>query len=252
MRLSKKDRTACLHAIEHTTHPSALLPAVTAAEAVLRGESHPNFVRWSVANANRPMVFFLRAAGAMSILLGLALDAVLVLSSWSRFWRLAALPLFIMGVATLVAAWDGLSLGLYLRDRRQVRPWDQAVDLEAGGGAAGGMGGGRRPSLATSYRKHSRAESASSVFSAVDPLRKPGLQSFGPRNDGFADEPWAEQYARKLLLWRVWDLTASAQSKNVRALQGKVARRAAWSAAGVSVVLAVATCLVPSFPMIGL
>jgi hypothetical protein len=33
--LSRKDRALCLHALQHTTHPSALQPAVTIAEAAL-------------------------------------------------------------------------------------------------------------------------------------------------------------------------------------------------------------------------
>ncbi|KAI0013202.1 hypothetical protein F4779DRAFT_613731 [Xylariaceae sp. FL0662B] len=36
----------CIHAVQHTTHPSAPLPAFTAAEAALRGRNRPGFVRW--------------------------------------------------------------------------------------------------------------------------------------------------------------------------------------------------------------
>lgn len=50
LRLTPQDRTACIRAVEQTTHPSALLPAFAAAEAMLRGRCHPAFVWWSASN----------------------------------------------------------------------------------------------------------------------------------------------------------------------------------------------------------
>jgi hypothetical protein len=236
--LSKADRTACLHAIEHTTHPSALLPAFTTAEAVLRGESHPNFIRWSISNANRPLVIFLRVVGALFILLGFGIVAILALSSWSRFWRLVAVPLWILGFTTFIAALDGVCLSLHAQNKRQLRPWDQAVfddgDVEAS---------------SVSFRKHVRTDTATSAFSSVDPLRKPSLQSFGPRND-FADEPWVGQYRRRWLVRRVDDVAAFSQNSALRVLQSGVVATAILWAVVLSVVLAVSSYFVPSMPIL--
>ncbi|ETS79112.1 hypothetical protein PFICI_08965 [Pestalotiopsis fici W106-1] len=70
LNLTHQDRTACIQAVEQTTHPSALLPAFAAAEAMLRGHCHPEFVRWSIANnnnSNRPRVVFTKDLGAAII-----------------------------------------------------------------------------------------------------------------------------------------------------------------------------------------
>lgn len=58
--LAPRDRTACIRAVEQTTHPSALLPAFAAAEAMLRGRCHPAFVQWSASNGGggRPRMAF--------------------------------------------------------------------------------------------------------------------------------------------------------------------------------------------------
>jgi hypothetical protein len=194
------------------------------------------------------MVHLLRASGALTFLLGLALVIVLALSSWSRFWRLAAVPLWLGGLTTFIAAVEGVCLVMHARNRRQLRPWDQAVDLEAGG-----FGGGRRPSLASlgggSGKKHARGDSDASAFSAVDPLRKPSLQSFGPKNE-FGDEPWVAHYRGKFLLWRVWDVTAASQNASLRVMQNKVVVSAALWSLVVTVVLAAGVCFIPNYPVL--
>ncbi|KAI1083721.1 hypothetical protein F5B20DRAFT_594396 [Whalleya microplaca] len=87
LNLTQQDRTACMHAVQHTTHPSALLPAFTGAEAVLRGRSHPSFIRWSVRNGNGPRIWLVRILGVVLTALALALDVFFILSSVNRFMR---------------------------------------------------------------------------------------------------------------------------------------------------------------------
>ncbi|KAF7517580.1 hypothetical protein G7054_g13765 [Neopestalotiopsis clavispora] len=75
LSLTHRDRSACIQAVEQTTHPSALLPAFAAAEAMLRGHCHPQFVRWSIANtashgSSRPRVVFSKDLGAAIISFG--------------------------------------------------------------------------------------------------------------------------------------------------------------------------------------
>ncbi|KAK4043560.1 hypothetical protein C8A01DRAFT_12949 [Parachaetomium inaequale] len=89
LRLSQKDRAACLRAVQHTTHPSALLPAFLTSEATLRAHSHPAFIRWARRNANPSRVLFLRILGCLLLLLGVAVDVILILSGLSAYWRVA-------------------------------------------------------------------------------------------------------------------------------------------------------------------
>ncbi|KAL8858743.1 MAG: hypothetical protein Q9178_004660 [Gyalolechia marmorata] len=52
LNLSHKTRTTVLHALHHTTHPSAFSLVHDIVESTLRGQSHPNFIRWSICNGH--------------------------------------------------------------------------------------------------------------------------------------------------------------------------------------------------------
>ncbi|KAK3897720.1 hypothetical protein C8A05DRAFT_19567 [Staphylotrichum tortipilum] len=87
LALSPSDRAACLRAAQHTTHPSALLPAFLAADATLRARSHPAFARWARRNVNKARVRFLVGIGVGLVLMGCLVDVLLVLAGVSVFWR---------------------------------------------------------------------------------------------------------------------------------------------------------------------
>jgi hypothetical protein len=127
--LTPKDRAYCLLATKHTTHPSALLPAFIFADANLRGTSHPNFVRWSRSNANAARVLCLRIIGVLLVVLGLALDMVLVLSRLSPFLRVLCLALWWPGFTVLFAAATRLCVALHFLHQRQLRPWELDLPL---------------------------------------------------------------------------------------------------------------------------
>ncbi|KAK4458942.1 hypothetical protein QBC42DRAFT_232777 [Cladorrhinum samala] len=86
-RLSGSDLQACLRASQHTTHPSALLPAFMTCESLLRSASHPAFVSWARGNANRERISFLKFLAAVLVALGTAADAVLILSRLSPVFQ---------------------------------------------------------------------------------------------------------------------------------------------------------------------
>jgi hypothetical protein len=233
LRLSPQERAACIHAVEHTTHPSALLPAFIIVETILRGRLHPNFIRWSVSNANRPLITFLRLLSALLIMLGIGVNALLVLSSWSRLWRLTSAPPLFTGFAILIAAGNGVSLTLHLCHRRQLRPWEHSGDVERGNiHMQKGHG-------------HKRTNTSDSVF-GVDPLRKGSLQPFGPKN-AFGDEEWVRVYESKWLWRRMLDRHAPAQNRYIKVLQdGVIASAVLWSGV-VSTGLVVGSYFIPSF-----
>jgi len=63
LNISARERQAVLHALQHTTHPSAFQQIATSVEYSLRKQAHPNFIRWSICNGNRPRVVFARGLG---------------------------------------------------------------------------------------------------------------------------------------------------------------------------------------------
>ena len=108
LNISARERSALLHALQHTTHPSAFRDVQTTVEASLRQQSHLNFIRWTICNGNRPRVIFARGLGVATILIGFVVAIVLTLSKVGRGYRaLAAIGWFI-GISTLIAAWKGM------------------------------------------------------------------------------------------------------------------------------------------------
>ncbi|KAJ8606115.1 hypothetical protein MRB53_041191 [Persea americana] len=129
LNLSPESRGVILHALQHTTHPSAFPTAMDLVETSLRHRSHPNFVRWSICNGNKPRVFYVRAQGVEMTFVGFVIAILLTLSHANRWWRLfAAIPWFI-GITTLIAAYKGLCVLLHLGHNRGLKPWQDPQAL---------------------------------------------------------------------------------------------------------------------------
>lgn len=108
LNLSAKEKAVLLKALSITTHPSAFRDVIATVEWSLRRQAHPNFIRWTICNGNKPRQTFARGLGVAGILAGIVYAIVITLSSANRGWRaLAFLGLFI-GIATLFAAWKGM------------------------------------------------------------------------------------------------------------------------------------------------
>jgi hypothetical protein len=97
-----------LRAVGTTTHPSAFREVATTIEYVLRRQAHPNFIRWTICNGNRPRVIFARGLGVGTIALSFVAAVLLTLSGAGRGWRVLAAIGWLIGIATLVAAWKGM------------------------------------------------------------------------------------------------------------------------------------------------
>ncbi|KAK3683997.1 hypothetical protein B0T22DRAFT_538968 [Podospora appendiculata] len=148
--LTVSDRESCLHAAQHTTHPSALLPAFTYAEANLRGHLHPNFLRWTRSNSNTARVHFLCVLGIFLVLLGLGLDILLIFSGRSNFLRVICLIPWWPGLTILVAASRSLCIALHFLGVRQLRPWEQEHLIDNGEDDHGGDASSR-PSFSSTF-----------------------------------------------------------------------------------------------------
>lgn len=118
LNLSAKERAVLLHALANTTHPSAFRDVVHTIEWSLRHQAHLNFIRWSICNGNRPRVTFARGLGVAGIMGGLVAAILITLSNAGRGWRALSAIGFMIGVATLIAAWKGMcvvSVGEFCR-----------------------------------------------------------------------------------------------------------------------------------------
>lgn len=235
LHLSQEDRDACLHAISHTTHPSALLPAFVAAEAALRARSHPAFISRSASNAAKPRLAASAALGVLLAVLGLALDALLVISRLDRFLRVLCVPLWWPGATVAVAACGyRLCLILRLRNLRQMWPWELLAPDEDE----------HAPDRRGTARARWRKDRAGASAVPADPLRKPSLQTFGPRNERDAGA-WRTAYAARSLYARIFEDAVPIQNQSVRAMQDRaVFLSVAWGGLAATL-LAVASLYVP-------
>jgi hypothetical protein len=108
LNLSSKERSSLLHALQNTTHPSAFRDVIATVEWSLRCQAHPNFIRWTICNGNRPRVIFARGLGVGGIVGGLIAAIIITLSSAGRGWRVLSFIGFMIGISTLIAAWKGM------------------------------------------------------------------------------------------------------------------------------------------------
>ncbi|KAL1838569.1 hypothetical protein VTJ49DRAFT_2529 [Mycothermus thermophilus] len=181
--LPARDRATCLVASQHTTHPSALLPAFSAVEASLRKRSHPAFARWSLRNAGTARLHLVRWIAGLVVGVGVVVDVVLVLSRLPAYWRVVCLGLWWPAMVALWAAGSGVCVVLWWRGGRQVRPWetgegsveerkgvlgDEEDVTEVKGGGGDDDGGGR----AEGWREHRRSETEVSWWSSKGRLNR--------------------------------------------------------------------------------
>ncbi|KAL2116866.1 hypothetical protein VTJ04DRAFT_9034 [Mycothermus thermophilus] len=130
--LPPQDRSACLLAAQHTTHPSSLLPAFAFVESRLRQRSHPAFIRWSLRNASAARLALVRLLAAAVVVAGLVADCLLIMSRLAVGWRVVCLVFWWPGLAGWVAAGKGVEVGLWWRGRRMRWPWEGEGEEEEG------------------------------------------------------------------------------------------------------------------------
>ncbi|KAI4725982.1 hypothetical protein E4T49_06253 [Aureobasidium sp. EXF-10728] len=216
LNLSDRERSAVLHALQNTTHPSALRAAFMSAEFSLRRQAHPNFIRWTICNGNRPRVIFARGLGISLILLGILADLLITLSSASRAWRVLPIIVLILGVSTLIAAWKGMCVVLHGMHHRHLRPWELFAD----------------PEDLTSSEK---STSSSSQDSLVHP----------PVSGSYEDEPWVAKYEKRNLIRKILDREVWIQEPALRQIQDTIFVQSLLGAVLVSGVVVGVFCAVP-------
>lgn len=205
-------------------------------ELTLRNHAHPNFIRWSICNGNKPRVFFVRMHGVLNTGLGLAIAVVLALSSVARWWRiLAAIPLF-LGITTLVAAWKGLCIVLHHSHGRALKPWEQFSD---------------NPFYIYGVDDNSEKSSpgpnrsmTTTTTTTTTSKRSDSQTTFGSRNSK-GQGIWMEKYRAMPLYRKIFDRTVFVQNSAVRLLQDKIVRQSQLWALLVTVPLTVLFTALP-------
>ncbi|KAL9092892.1 MAG: hypothetical protein Q9165_004310 [Trypethelium subeluteriae] len=191
LNLASRERAALLHALAATTHPSAFRAVLQTVEWSLRCQAHPNFIRWTICNGNRARVVFARGLGVAGILGGLLASLLITLSRAGRAWRVLPFVGYLIGIATLIAAWKGMCVVLHGMHHRHLRPWELFVDHDD---------------------EMAEAEGKSSMES---------LTSSVPSNS-YEDEPWVAKYDKRNVIRKVFDREVWIQEPALRQIQDTI------------------------------
>ncbi|TGO33597.1 hypothetical protein BHYA_0237g00090 [Botrytis hyacinthi] len=124
LNLSSRQRTTLLERLSTTTHPSAFQPIVETVESSLRHQAHPNFIRWSICNGNKPRQVFAKGLGVALIIFGFLYAILTTLSNMSRGWRAFSAFFWVLGISTLYASFRGMCVVLHGLHHRHLRPWE--------------------------------------------------------------------------------------------------------------------------------
>ncbi|KAF2172352.1 hypothetical protein M409DRAFT_63068 [Zasmidium cellare ATCC 36951] len=212
LNLSSRERQSVLHALQHTTHPTAFRTIITTVEYSLRRQAHPNFIRWTICNGNRPRVIFARGLGVSLILFGFLADLLITLSHAGRGWRVLPIVGWFVGIATLVAAWKGMCVVLHGLHHRHLRPWELFSD--------------------------SSEEAADEKGMSVDSFLS------GTRNS-FEEEPWVPRYKKRNIIRKVFDREIWIQEPALRQIQDTIFLQSVLASFVVSCVVVGIFCAVP-------
>lgn len=201
-------------------------------EASLRGQSHPNFIRWAICNGNKPRVLFVRNSGIAHIVAAIILGVLLILSHTSRWWRFFVFPLFFVGFDIGVAAYKGLCVIIHTNHRRALRPWEQFSEDVSLTSFDGGP-------------EEEANVSTDDVFSMTSRTRSGvSLDTFGTSNS-YSHELWVEQYKQKHLFQKVFTKSIWVQEQAIRLLQDKIVKQSHIWALIISVLLTVLVVALP-------
>jgi hypothetical protein len=206
--MSSREQKATIQALAYTTHPSAFRLLATSIESILRRQAHPNFVRWSICNGNPARVFFARALGAGTILLATIGAIILTLSRAGRGYRALCAIGWVIGIATLIAAYKGMCVVLHGMHHRHIRPWELFVERD------------------------------------IDLESKQSFDSFGSANS-YEEEPWIVKYEKRNVVRKVFDREVWIQEPALRQIQDTIFVQAMLSALLLSGVLSAIFVTVP-------
>lgn len=209
LNLSGREHKGTMHALAYTTHPSAFRLISRNIENTLRKQAHPNFVRWSICNGNPARVFFARGLGVSVVLLSTVGAILLTLSRVGRGYRALFAIGWVIGIATLIAAYKGMCVVLHGLHHRHIRPWELFTE-----------------------------DNGEDDF-------KRSFDSFGTTNS-YEEEPWIVKYEKRNVIRKIFDRELWIQEPALRQIQDTIFVQSMLSALILSAVLAAIFVAVPS------
>ena len=139
----------------------------------------------------------------------------------------------------MVAAYKGICIIMHHKHNRNLRPWEQVLDSEPGGG-------GRSSFASTADRTFQMASRTGNYDDTDDDnsFRSSSMSTFGPRND-WEHASWVENYQKKSLLRKVFDKSTWTQNETLKVLQDKIVLGANLWALVITIPLTVAFVAIP-------
>lgn len=172
-------------------------------EWTLRHQAHPNFIRYTICNGNRPRVIFARGLGIGGIVGGLLCAVIFTLSSAGRGWRALSAIGFFIGIATLIAAWKGMCV---------VSSSFLLFDTYADPGQV----------LHGMHHRHLRPwELFSEEDSSDYEMKKDSMESLGS-NNSYENEPWIAKYEKRNVIRKIFDREVWIQEPALRQIQDTI------------------------------
>lgn len=234
LNLTKEDRLSVLRGLQHTTHPSVFDRIRNVVFANTKKRSHPKFIRWAMANSNKPH----RAGGyVIAAVLFLAAIAGLVtcfVYSAARPYRLlTALP-FAMAVFTAASLMARICPVYYLWfHTRELPPWQMyqhSARTSSESMNSAQTDNNFSPSV-KSEREDVHEYDMEKVGWSLDLARAARMDPLGPKNK-WNNEPWVQSYERKSIWRKVFDKSDTIKEEGMLIVLRKVLLQSlAWSVA---------------------
>ena len=215
LNLSSKERIDLLHALQNTTHPSAFAGVAATVEWSLRCQAHPNFIRWTICNGNRPRVIFARGLGFAGIVIGFIAVILTTMSDLPRTWRLLSIVGFLMGISTLIAAWKGMCVVLHGMHHRHLRPWE----------------------LFTSDDESAGFDVNLDTYDTL---------AISDSSNSWEDEPWVAKYKERNIIRKIFDREVWIQEPALRQIQDTIFLQAIIGSFLISITIVGIFCAFPS------
>lgn len=178
-------------------------------EANLRGQSHPNFIRWSICNINQPRILAARSIAIAHVAAGVIIGVFLVLSGQSRWWRLFSGALFLVGFSTGVAAHKGICVAIQFGHTRTLRPWEQFGDNMSSTYLMEALD----EDWGLSTDDHTITAHRFEKGVLFDPFGTPNSQQY---------DIWADRYKKIPLMRKIFPPQVWIQDQTIRALQERI------------------------------
>jgi hypothetical protein len=216
----------------------------------LRNQLHPNFIRWSICNGNKPKIFFVRTMGVSHILFGILIALLLTLSSAPRWYRILSAPVTFIGISTMVAAYKGLCVVLHASGRvRNLKPWEDLDSLSDGAHTINHtLPDDEEATLALSdaqsFSKRSVAHSYNTDKKSEKHARPRSFDTFGSANT-WSNESWVDRYEKKPITRKVFETSVWVQDDTIRLIQDKIVQQSQIWAVILTTVITVSFTALP-------